>query len=265
MKTTIQNVINRLIDPVGRLTETVDSLYYGNPQAEVSGIVTAFMPTQRVLERALELNANLVIAHEGPFFQHKPPLDSTYGDDPVFAAKKKFILDSGLSIFRFHDYWHRYPQDGIMLGLIEALAWDTYVQKHEPAYSVMEIPATSVIDIANYLKKTLDIPCVRVGGEMDTLCSRVGLLAGYRGGGQLVIPLMEQENLDLVVYGEGPEWETPEYVRDAVWQGRSKALIVLGHAESEEPGMKLLADLLQRQFPEIPVHFVREKPVFQWI
>lgn len=57
--------------------------------------------------------------------------------------------------------------------------------------------------------------------------------------------------------------EAPEYIRDASWQGRAKALIVLGHAESEEPGMKLLADRIQKQFPDIPVNFVAKNPVFK--
>jgi hypothetical protein len=94
-------------------------------------------------------------------------------------------------------------------------------------------------------------------------CKRVGVLVGYRGGGESVLPLFEKENLDLVIYGEGPEWETPEYVRDAVRQGRKKALIVLGHAESEMPGMEYFARELQEKFPSIPVHFLPEKSVFR--
>jgi putative NIF3 family GTP cyclohydrolase 1 type 2 len=88
------------------------------------------------------------------------------------------------------------------------------------------------------------------------------VLVGYRGGGALAIPLYEQDSLDLVIAGEGPEWETPEYIRDAVHQGRSRALIMLGHAESEAPGMKYIAERLSVQLPGVPVHFVKEQPVF---
>ncbi|AHA58143.1 hypothetical protein M493_09737 [Geobacillus genomosp. 3] len=75
--------------------------------------------------------------------------------------------------------------------------------------------------------------------------------------------MFEQEHLDAIIYGEGPEWETPGYVRDAVHQGRRKALIVLGHAESEEPGMRYLAEWLGLQFPDVPIHFIQETPLFQ--
>jgi putative NIF3 family GTP cyclohydrolase 1 type 2 len=263
MKTTIQNVIDRLIEPVGLLDETVDSLYFGDPKAVVTGIVTVFMPTQRVLEKAHKLNANLVIAHEGPFFNHKPSFDNIIENDPVYIAKKAFILESGLAIFRFHDYWHRYQPDGIMMGLLEALAWNSFVKKHQPTYSVVEVPPITLYELADYIKRKLNIAFVRVVGNEKTPCRRIGLMAGYRGGGQLTLPILEKENLDLIIYGEGPEWETPEYIRDASWQGRAKALIVLGHAESEEPGMKMLVDRIQQQFPNIPVNFIAENPVFQ--
>jgi len=67
----------------------------------------------------------------------------------------------------------------------------------------------------------------------------------------------------VVIAGEGPEWETPQYVKDAVFQGKGRAYVALGHAESEEPGMKYLAEILERAFPGLPVHFVPETPVFR--
>jgi len=263
MKAVIQNVVDMLIEPVGLLEKTVDTISFGDPQAEVTGIVITFMPTQRVLEKAVALNANLIIAHEGPFYQHQSHVDDLFEEDPVYQAKQQFILNSGLAIYRFHDYYHRYQPDGIMEGLIDALAWSSYVKRHQSAYSVVELPTMTLFEVADYIKRKLNIGFVRVIGNVDMTCRRVGLLAGYRGGGGLAIPLFEQENLDLIIYGEGPEWETPEYIRDATWQGRSKALLVLGHAESEEPGMKLLTERIQRQFADIPVHYIAEDPLFR--
>jgi putative NIF3 family GTP cyclohydrolase 1 type 2 len=78
-----------------------------------------------------------------------------------------------------------------------------------------------------------------------------------------VIPLFEKHQLDLVIYGEGPEWETPEYVRDSNIQGKEKALIILGHAESEEPGMNHLATKMTEMFPNTPIHFIKNKPMFK--
>ena len=66
-----------------------------------------------------------------------------------------------------------------------------------------------------------------------------------------------------MICGEGPEWEAPEYVRDAVYQKKNRALIVLGHAESESPGMEYYTELLQNSFPNIPVHYIKYDPIFR--
>jgi putative NIF3 family GTP cyclohydrolase 1 type 2 len=152
-----------------------------------------------------------------------------------------------------------------MAGLVQALGWQSYVEENQPAATILTIPAMTAKETAEYVKSRLGIHFVRTAGDLSATCTRVGLLAGYRGGGALSIPLFEKENLDLIISGEGPEWETPEYVRDAEYQGKNKALIVLGHAESEEPGMKYLAEWMRSIFPAIPVHFIPEKQVFQII
>ena len=56
--------------------------------------------------------------------------------------------------------------------------------------------------------------------------------------------------------GEAPEWETAEYVRDAVAAGMNKAIIFLGHVISEEPGMEYCAEWLKAFITEVPVEFV---------
>jgi putative NIF3 family GTP cyclohydrolase 1 type 2 len=113
------------------------------------------------------------------------------------------------------------------------------------------------------VKMQLGIQWIRSAGDLSQQCRRIGVLVGYRGGGPVAIPILEQHNLDLLIYGEGPEWETPEYVRDANVLGQLKTLIVLGHAESEQPGMKLLAERLDLRLPDIPTTFIPVEPVFQ--
>ncbi|MDR6550040.1 Nif3-like dinuclear metal center hexameric protein [Paenibacillus qinlingensis] len=262
MRVQIQTVIESLIAPVGRLDQTVDTLKFGHPDTEVTGIVTAFMPTQYVIEQAKARGANLIVAHEGAFFSHHDDTAFLH-KDPIYEEKRQVLEASGIALFRFHDYYHRYKPDGVTEGLIQSLNWLSFVKEHHAASSVLHIPTETVSGLVEHVKKCLDIPYVRVVGELGLECSKIGLLAGYRGGAQNVLPLFAKEQLDLVIYGEGPEWETPEYVRDAVYQGKHKALIVLGHAESEEPGMKLLADRLTSRYPDIPVHYIKERPIFQ--
>ncbi|MFS0863675.1 Nif3-like dinuclear metal center hexameric protein [Fredinandcohnia sp. 179-A 10B2 NHS] len=260
MGLTIQDVIDKLISPIGVIENTVDTLKFGSPNTEITGIAVSFIPTTHVIKQAIDLGANLLVTHEGAFFSHWDK--NELGENQVFNAKYKLINESGIGIFRFHDYLHRYEPDGIMIGLIQALEWERYVEENLPAATIVSIPTMTVEEVAGHVKDKLKIDFIRAMGNLSSPCNRIGLLAGYRGGGPVTIPLFEKYNLDLVLYGEGPEWETPEYVRDAIQQDKKKALLVLGHAESEEPGMKYLSELMRGWFPSIPVHFIAEKPLF---
>ncbi|AIQ53986.1 Nif3-like dinuclear metal center hexameric protein [Paenibacillus sp. FSL R7-0331] len=264
MMITFSTVIDWLTDGIPVPEQTVDRLETGIPETEVRGIVTAFTASQYVIEQAAALGANLVISHEGIYYSHHDQRD-WLGQDPVYRQKSALIAGTETGIYRFHDYIHRYTPDGITEGLIAELGWLEYVEEHRPAVSVLTLPPAPLREIAEYVKRKLQISYVRAAGDLSGSCSRIGILAGYRGGGQLVIPLYGEEGLDLIIAGEGPEWETPEYVRDALQQGRSKALIMLGHAESEAPGMKQLAERLAAQFPAVPVRYIPERPVFEVI
>ena len=67
---------------------------------------------------------------------------------------------------------------------------------------------------------------------------------------------MQSSSVDVVVAGEVPQWETYEYVRDAVLQGREKAVVFIGHINSEEYGMKFCADWLSEFVKDIPIHYI---------
>ena len=262
MAITVKEIMERLKEPIGVISNTVDSLKTGDPNMEVKGITTSFMPTQYVIEESVRLGANLLITHEGLYYRHMG--QTGLGEqNSVGFEKSHLIKESGIAIFRFHDYWHRYQPDGIMTGLVKCLGWDSYVKENRPTVTIVTIPTMSLNKVAEHIKKQLGVEYVRISGNAETPCSRIGLLAGFRGGGELTIPLFEKENLDLLIYGEGPEWETPEYVRDAIYQGKNKSLIVLGHAESEASGMKYLAQQIKKIYPHIPVHFIPENPVFR--
>ncbi|CAM3352068.1 MULTISPECIES: Nif3-like dinuclear metal center hexameric protein [Saccharibacillus] len=260
---TVRTVIDALLAPAASMPEpTVDRLLHGRPDLPVTGIVTAFMPTLRVIGQAREAGANLVIAHEGLFFSHLER-GAEAAENEVARAKRQAVERSGIAVYRCHDALHRYVPDGVTAALAEALGWAPYVREHRPEAALADLPPAALGEIAAGIKRRLGLPALRLAGDPAAICSRAVLLAGYRGGGALAIPLLEAERADLVVYGEGPEWETPEYVREANRLGRPCGLIALGHAESEEPGMAALAVRLAGLFPHIPVRHIREEPVFR--
>lgn len=262
MDLTVQDIVLHLTEHVKLPENTVDQLITGSFDQAVSGIFVAFMPTQNVIEQAIQHGANLIVAHESPFYNHHSHTD-WLATDRVYIHKRKLIDEAGISIYRCHDIIHRFQPDGITEGLIQALGWTVNVEQQSPEATILSFPEGQTVEaVAHHVKNTLGIDYVRVAGSPAMFCRRAAVLVGFRGNGNLTIPLIQNEQLDLIIAGEGLEWETPEYIRDAVQQGKSKALIMMGHAESEASGMKLLADKVAERFPELPVRFVSERPVY---
>ncbi|WP_440119207.1 Nif3-like dinuclear metal center hexameric protein [Paenibacillus sp. QZ-Y1] len=263
MNITTQDIIQYLTANVELPENTVDRLITGSPDQTLTGVFVTFMPTQHVIEHAIQRGANLIIAHEPPFYNHHSHTD-WLANDPVYETKRSLINTAGISIYRCHDVIHRFHPDGITEGLIQALGWSTYVEERRPEADILSFPeGMTVQQIGEHLKRTIGIDYVRIAGDPGMLCRRAAVLVGFRGNGNLTIPLLQSEQLDLIIAGEGFEWETPEYIRDAVQQGKQKALIMMGHAESEASGMKLLSQRLAKNFPELPIHFVGEQPVYK--
>jgi putative NIF3 family GTP cyclohydrolase 1 type 2 len=254
MSTTIQDVIDAILQavPGAPLDDTVDTLKSGDPSQQVTGIATTFLASFEVIQRAIDLGANLIITHEPTFYNHRDEVD-WLADDPVYKAKRELLEANDVAVWRFHDYWHTHRPDGILTGFIKELSWEAYAVADNPI--VYRIPQVSLQELATFLKEKLDIGTVRVVGDLEMACQRVGLLLGAIGG-RPQINFMGHEDVDVLVCGEIDEWETSEYVRDAVAQRRQKALIILGHANSEEPGMKWLVEWLHARFPDITITHV---------
>ncbi|WP_366296225.1 Nif3-like dinuclear metal center hexameric protein [Paenibacillus sp. AN1007] len=259
----VQDIVHHLSHGIELPDNTVDQLITGSMDQTVTGIVVSFMPTQQVIEQAVQLGASMIIAHESPFYNHHSTTD-WLKNDSVYTYKRNLIDQSGIALFRCHDIIHRFEPDGITDGLIQDLAWDTYVSHQTAEFDIITFPeGVTVRSITQQLKERLGMEYVRIAGDTETLCRRAAILVGFRGNGHTTIPLVQNEQVDLIIAGEGFEWETPEYIRDAVQQGKSKALIMIGHAESEAPGMKLLTHKLAESFPQIQVTYVKEQPVFK--
>jgi putative NIF3 family GTP cyclohydrolase 1 type 2 len=230
----------------------VDTVKIGDPDQPVTGIVTTFLVSTAVIRQAAALGANFIITHEPTFYHHLDEIEALEGD-PVYETKRGLLEKHGIVVWRFHDHWHRYEPDGIQTGVARTLGWGDYaVDDDHPLYV---LPETTVGDLARSLKAALDIEAVRVVGDLAMLCRRVALLPGAPPA-QWQIKVLARDHVDVLVTGEVAEWETSEYARDAVLQGQMKALIVLGHAKSEEPGMAYLVPWLCERVDGVAIEHV---------
>lgn len=234
------------------LATTIDTFKAGDPDAPVTGIVTTHLATLEVMQKAVAARKNFIISHEPVFYNHLDRVEPL-GDDPVLAAKRAYIAKHGLIVFRFHDHWHRRMPDGIDQGVAAKLGWEANRRAEEDSY--FDIPAVALKDLATTFKEKLGASVVRVVGKPDAKFTKVGMLPGAAGSARH-IKMLQRDDVEVLAIGESPEWETVEYVRDAITQGKAKALILLGHANSEEPGMANCATWLKTFVPEVPVEFI---------
>jgi putative NIF3 family GTP cyclohydrolase 1 type 2 len=237
---------------------TVDTFKAGDPEGEVTGIACTFMATVEVLEKAAELGCNLVITHEPTYYNHFDNKDLLEGD-PVYAAKQAIIDKNKLVVFRFHDHWHRTTPDGIYVGMIERLQWESYLVEGEK--NIFDFPGYTLRDVSTHMKQLFPDANIRVIGDPMLVVKRAAFSAGAPGS-ESHIRLLQQEDINLVVIGEAPEWESLAYVRDASQAGLPKAMIILGHTVSEEAGMEYCAQWMASFIDEVPVQFIESGDPF---
>ena len=239
--------------------ETVDTFKAGNPDTPVTGVAVTMMATMDVLQRASEKGLNFVITHEPTFYAHLDTPEGVPQDDPVWAEKRAFIEKHGMVVWRFHDHWHMRKPDGIEAGNVRALGWEKF-QRADNQY-LFVLPETTVKELAQYVAEKLGSPVVRVVGDPEMKVTKVGFSPGAAGS-QREIRALEQDDVQVLMVGETREWETVEYAADAVSEGRRKALIVIGHIPSEQPGMDECAQWLKGFVKDVPVEFVAAKQPF---
>ena len=232
--------------------ETVDTFKAGIPEQEITGVACTFMATVDVLERAASMGCNLVITHEPTYYNHYDTKD-LLEDDAVYAAKQAIIEENQLVVFRFHDHWHRTRPDGIYVGMIDKLQWKPYLVEGQK--NLFDLKGSTLGEVTEHLKKIFPEAIIRVIGDPELVIDQAAFSAGAPGSGRH-IRLLQKEEINLVVIGEAPEWESLAYVHDASQAGLPKSMIILGHTVSEEAGMEYCATWMRSFISEVPVHFI---------
>ncbi len=265
MAFTVKNIIDKIMDavPQGIRQDTVDTLKCGDPNMNVTGIVSTFIVTMDVIKKAETLGANFIITHEPTWYDHRDEVEKWLKDDPVVEKKKKALAKKNIAVWRFHDNWHRYNPDGILTGMAHKLGWEKYQGAVNQQLFIRD-PIT-LKHLAEELKKIFKLKTIRVIGRPEHKISRIGLTVGAYGGEYQVKFLSKHADVDALVCGETVEWQTGEYVRDATLQGREISLVILGHVLSEQEGMNYLVEWLKPKVPGLPIHYVEVPDLFTFL
>lgn len=258
---TANDIVERIKAHVGVpwQAKTVDGIVAGDPATPVSGIASVMMATFAELKEAAAAGLNFVVTHEPTFWSHQEEVASVK-DNPLYRDKLAFIAEKKLVCFHFHDHWHALkPRDGIAEGMMRHLGWSGYVSAEDPQR--FALPPTTLEALARHIQTRLHAKTIRVIGDPALAVKNVQASWGYamKAAG---IALLSRD-VEVLIVGETWEWELQEYVADLAAMGRKKALIVVGHINSEQWGMEYCAEWLKGFVPEVPVRFL-EMPEPYW-
>lgn len=242
-----------------------DQVLYGDPERELTGIVTTCYASVDVIRRAKELGANLVISHEALFWNHGDHID-WLRENKTFRAKTALLDEGGITVWRDHDYIHSgIPvrggwADGIFDGLMWKLGWQDYVTsglpRNEPK---LELPqAVTVRELGAFLMEKLRLNGIKMIGSPDSPAKRIwvcGHIAGFKDN--QILQETEEEDFDTLITLECNDYTVAEYIRDCNMVGRPKTILATGHFNTEEPGMEYMAQWLPAVLGgAVPVTFV---------
>lgn len=247
---TAQQVVERIRAGVGvpwRET-TGDTFKAGDPRTIVTGVATTVMATLPVLRQAAGAGRNLIVTCEPTFYNGNDD-PGPRATDPIYLAKKAFIDERRLVIWRFQDHWGARSPNEFATALAETLGWAKLRTAENPL--IYSIPATTLGALAAHARARLGVRGgLRVIGSASMPVRRVLLSPGTTS---LQATIDNLPQADVILSGEPREWEAVEYVADSGPAGRPKGMIAVGRVVSEEPGMRACAAWLRSLVTEVPI------------
>ena len=236
---------------------TRDTFKTGDPDAEVKGIATTMMSTFDMLKRATQAGLNMVITHEGTWW-NDPDNTKDLQSNPLYLKKAEFIKSNGIIIWRNHDNQHAMKVDVTVTGTLRSIGvkgGENFGMRGQ----VLPIPEMTLGEFASQAKRLSGIRDIRCVGDPKAKVSKILDGPGY------ATPRMTPAT-DVVVGGEQQEadgaFDNVEYVADAASLGIDKGLIMLGHVVSEQPGQEDYARFLQTFIKGIPIQYVPAEEPF---
>ena len=253
---------------------TIDGLKIGNPDQECTGIATGIFASVEVIEQAHAAGANLLVVHEPVFYDHFDKDEARVHNE---VAKKKVELCEkyGMVIIRDHDHIHAHRPDGIYYGVMTELGIQAYLKSDllaprdpEKFGFFFEFPGEGipVKEFAALWQKKLGLKNVRLIGNPETMVKRMGWGGHCLPDSRGEIKKVEAMDVDLYIPGECIDWEIAEYYKDAGGFGLNKCMMLTGHFNKEELGMKHAVTWISRLVDyKIPVIYCSNHDMYWYL
>jgi len=229
--------------------KTCDQFLYGNPEAEVKGIATAWIPTNEAIQEASEKGCSLFITHEPAFY---PGYEETDTAVQLIQRKKELLDKLGITLMRCHDTWDRMPKFGILDAWASFLGFETEESPVHSFYKACRLESVTAERAAQLVAKkvkSLGQDTVLIFGDRGRTVQRMVV-----GTGAIThLPSMYELRPDVILatddgmnFWTGGLWATDLDI----------PLLIVNHATAEKPGMQAMARYLKGVFSGTPVEYV---------
>jgi putative NIF3 family GTP cyclohydrolase 1 type 2 len=225
------------------------------------------MPTFPNLKRALREGCNLFVTHE-PLYavavddEGKPVGGSLFIDphlrrlrdlrlsrDDVWVKKKRWLEETGMIVYRCHDFWDDFPEMGIHGAWADWLGMSGEPVEARRFYEVHEFEEMTVGELARRILervRPLGQEAVHVIGDLEKKVSSIAIGTGAITNYQEMSTMRADV---LLLTDDGTRlWESGQWAVDS-----DTPVIIVNHSTSEEPGMITLSRYIQKIFPEVKV------------
>lgn len=201
---------------------------------QVKVIVSAVTACDAAIERAIELNADVLLVHHGYFWKGEPePLTGMKGR----RVAKLFRND--ISLLAYHLPLDVHPMLGNNVQLGHVLGWEGYAASEDGLIWMTSFDdPVSVARVVANVEQALDRSVLHIPARAD----EVSRVAWCTGGAQSMLPQAEALGADMFISGEISE-PTVHMAREM-----DVHYVAAGHHATERYGVQALGEHLGERF-----------------
>lgn len=231
-------------------------LLCGRAGKEIKKVYIAVDATDEVIENAIDAEADLLLTHHPLIFS---PLKKV-NDENFISRRIVKLLQADMCYYAMHTNFD-------VMGMADAAADTLALKDRQVLYVTFEdeiakegigrfgrLPEKMTLaDCAEYVKKTFQLPAVRVYGELSDVIS---VVAVSPGSGKSTAQSAVNAGVDVLISGDIDH----HLGIDLVAQGVS--VIDAGHYGLEKIFVPYMQDYFKKEMPEIAVEIAEEKSPF---
>ena len=210
---------------------------------EVRSVVAAVDASEAVIQKAVDVGAELLIVHHGMFWHGVQKVTN------AFYRKLKLAMDHNLAIYSSHLHLDVHPEYGNnallanALGMGDAQPYGDF--KGAPLGLKQELSMT-LPELLSSVSKAVNCDVHHCPGGKN----EVGMVGIVTGGAGSEVEKMHTLGIQTFITGEGPHWSFP------LAEELGMNVIYAGHYATETFGVIKMAEVVAEKFQMIEKQFI---------